>query len=120
MPIPSGLGRCIRQCSIALWESIKRKPLRTNEVSFQKSDLQPQCHYEIDLRLSLYNWAKFRRVKGAIKLHLLLDHQGYLHSWGLVSDGKAHEVKIAQKLDFPADYIVVMDRGYLDFNLLAR
>lgn len=74
----------------------------------------------IDLCLSMYDWAKFRRTKGAIKLHLLLDHQGYLPCWAHVTDGSVHEVKVAQTLDFPADSIVVFDRGYLDFNLLAR
>jgi len=74
----------------------------------------------INLCLSVFDWAKFRRTKGAIKLHLLLDHQGYLPCWGHVTDGKVHEVKVAQKLDFPADSIVVIDRGYLDFFLLAR
>jgi hypothetical protein len=74
----------------------------------------------IDLCLTVFDWAKFRRTKGAIKLHLLLDHQGYLPCWGLVTDGSVHEVKVAQKLDFPADSIVVFDRGYLDFDLLAR
>ncbi len=42
----------------------------------------------IDLSLSLFNWAKFRRTKGAIKLHLLLDHDGYLPSFAVVTDGK--------------------------------
>jgi len=74
----------------------------------------------IDLCLSVFDWAKYRRTKGAIKLHLLLDHQGYLPCWGHVTDGSVHEVKVAQKLDFPADSIVVVDRGYLDFFLLAR
>jgi hypothetical protein len=74
----------------------------------------------IDLCLSVFDWAKFRRTKGAIKLHLLLDHQGYLPCWGLVTEGGVHDVKVAQKLDFPVDSIVVMDRGYVDFFLLAR
>ena len=74
----------------------------------------------IDLCATVFDWAKFRRTKGAIKLHLLLEHQGYLPSWGLVTDGKVHEVKVAQKMDFPADSIVAVDRAYLDFDLLAR
>jgi Transposase DDE domain/Domain of unknown function (DUF4372) len=74
----------------------------------------------IDLCLSVFDWAKYRRTKGAIKLHLMLDHQGYLPCWGLVTDGSVHDVKVAQKLDFPVGSIVVMDRGYVDFNLLAR
>lgn len=74
----------------------------------------------IDLCLKVFDWAKFRRAKGAIKLHLLLDHQGYLPCWGHVTDGSVHELKVAQKMDFPADSIVVMDKAYLDFALLSR
>jgi hypothetical protein len=74
----------------------------------------------IDLCLSVFDWARFRRTKGAIKLHLLLDHQGYLPCWGLVTEGKVHDVKVAQNLDFPVDSVVTVDRGYVDFTLLAR
>ncbi len=62
----------------------------------------------IDLCLKVFDWARFRRTKGAIKLHLLLEHQGYLSCWGNVTDGKVHEVKVAQKMDFPVDSIVVV------------
>ena len=46
----------------------------------------------IDLCLSMYDWARFRRTKGAVKLHLLLDHQGCLPCWALITDGKTHDV----------------------------
>jgi len=52
----------------------------------------------IDLCASLYDWAKFRPTKGAIKLHLLLDHDGYLPRFAVISDGKVHELKVARKL----------------------
>ena len=54
----------------------------------------------IDLCVSLFDWAKFRRTKGAIKLHLLLDHDGYLPSYAVVTDGKAADVKVARRLSF--------------------
>lgn len=73
----------------------------------------------IDLCLSMFDWARFRRTKGAIKLHLQLDHQGYLPCWALVTDGKTHEVKVAQRLSFAPGTIVAMDRGYNDYNLFA-
>lgn len=93
----------------------------THRRKFQfKNSLYSVDASTIDLCLSVFDWAKFRRTKGAIKLHLMLDHQGYLPSWGLVTDGSVHEVKVAQTLNFPADSIVVVDRGYLDFFLLAR
>lgn len=73
----------------------------------------------IDLCLSVFDWARFRRTKGAIKLHLLLDHQGCLPCWALVTDGKKHEVKVAQRLSFAPGTIVAMDRGYNDYSLFS-
>jgi len=71
----------------------------------------------IDLCLSLYDWAKFRRTKGAVKLHLMLNHQGYLPNWALITDGKVHDVTVAKTLDFEQGTIVVIDRGYVDYDL---
>lgn len=71
----------------------------------------------IDLCLSLYDWAHFRRTKGAVKLHLMLNHQGYLPQWALITDGKVHDVTVAKTLDFEPGTIVVMDRGYVDYDL---
>lgn len=74
----------------------------------------------IDLCLEVFDWARFRRTKGAIKLHLQLDHQGYLPSWALVTDGKTHEVRPARTLHFAAGTIVALDRAYIDFLMFAR
>jgi hypothetical protein len=74
----------------------------------------------IDLCLKTFDWARFRRSKGAIKLHLQLDHQGCLPCWACVTDGKAHEVNIAQKLAFTPGTIVAMDRGYIDYAMMYR
>ena len=74
----------------------------------------------IDLCLKVFDWARFRRTKGAIKLHLQLDHQGCLPCWALVTDGKTHEVKVAQRLSFEPGTIVVEDRGYNDYRLFSR
>jgi hypothetical protein len=74
----------------------------------------------VDLCLSMFDWAKFRRTKGAIKLHLLLDHAGYLPTFGLITEGKVHDVKVAQTLQFAAGSVVVMDRGYVDYLLFGR
>jgi len=71
----------------------------------------------IDLCLSLYDWAKFRRTKGAVKLHLMLNHQGYLPNWALITEGKVHDVTVAKTLDFEPGTIVVIDRGYVDYDL---
>lgn len=71
----------------------------------------------IDLCLSLFPWAEFRQTKGAIKLHLLLDHDGYLPVFAVVTEGKRHEVNIAWMLDLPKGSIVAFDRGYCDYAL---
>jgi hypothetical protein len=71
----------------------------------------------IDLCLSMFDWARFRRTKGAVKLHLLLDHQGCLPCWAWITDGKTHEVNAAKRLDFAPGTIVAVDRGYIDYDL---
>jgi hypothetical protein len=74
----------------------------------------------IDLCLSIFNWAHFRRTKGAIKLHLLLDHDGYLPEFAVLSEGKVADVKVARGLHFSPGTIVVDDRGYTDYTLWGR
>lgn len=71
----------------------------------------------IDLCLSLFPWAEFRQTKGAIKLHLALDHDGYLPTFALITEGKRHEVTVARQFAFPKGSIIVMDRGYCDYSL---
>jgi len=71
----------------------------------------------IRLCASLFDWAKYRQTKGAVKLHLLLDHEGYLPVFACLTTGKIHEVHIARTLNFPAGSIVAVDRGYLDYEL---
>ncbi len=70
----------------------------------------------IDLCLELYDWAHFRRTKGAVKLHLLLDHDGYLPSFAVLTDGKTHEIRVARELRFDPGAILVVDRGYNDYT----
>jgi len=74
----------------------------------------------IDLCLSIYDWAKFRRTKGAVKLHLVLDHDGYLPCFGLITEGSIHDVKVAQQLHFAPGTVVVDDRAYNDYRLFAK
>jgi hypothetical protein len=74
----------------------------------------------IDMCLSLFDWARYKRTKGAIKLHLLLDHEGYLPVFAHLTDGKVGDVDVARTLDLPADSMVVVDRGYLDYALYAH
>ena len=70
----------------------------------------------IDLCLSVFPWAKFRRAKGAVKLHLGLDHAGLLPAFARVTDGKTADIEAARSLRLPAGSIVAADRAYLDFD----
>lgn len=74
----------------------------------------------VDLCLSIFPWAKFRRTKGGIKLHTLLDHDGYLPAFVHITTAKVADVTIARLLKLPAGSIVVMDRGYVDFSLFSQ
>ncbi len=72
----------------------------------------------IDLCLTLFSWALFRRTKAAIKLHTLLDLRGAIPSFIHISDGKLHDVHVLDLLVPEPGTIYVMDRGYLDFEWL--
>lgn len=70
----------------------------------------------VDLCLTMFPWAKFRRTKGAIKLHVGIDHQGFLPMFLTVTDGKKHDVTQARALTLPKGSIVAVDRGYIDYQ----
>jgi hypothetical protein len=72
----------------------------------------------IDLSLSLFPWAHFRRAKAAVKLHTLLDLRGNIPTFIPISDGKLHEVNVLDQIAFEAGSFYVMDRGFLDFGRL--
>ena len=74
----------------------------------------------IDLCLALFPWAKFRKHKGAVKLHTLLDLRGNIPTVVIITHGKVHEVNILDQLSFEAGAFYVMDRGYLDFARLYK
>ena len=74
----------------------------------------------IDLCLALFPWAKFRKRKGAVKLHTLLDLRGSIPTVIWITTGKVHDVKVLDELFIEAGAIYVMDRGYLDFARLHR
>lgn len=74
----------------------------------------------IDLSVTLFDWAKFRRTKGAIKLHLLLDHDGYLPTFAVITEGKVADIKVVPKFSLAPGTIIVDDRGYTDYELWGR
>ena len=72
----------------------------------------------IPLSLSLFDWAKFRKKKGAIKLHTLLDYDTGLPCYAVLTDGKTHDVKAAHDVIFPRESVLVVDRAYVDYQWL--
>jgi hypothetical protein len=74
----------------------------------------------IDLCLSVFPWAPFRSTKAAVKLHTLLDLRGNIPSFIFISDGKMHDVNVLDQLLPEAGAFYIMDRGYVDFERLAR
>lgn len=91
-----------------------RQPLRI------KNKLLSLDATTIDLCLELFPWAKFRQTKGAVKLHLVLDHDGYLPVFAQITEGRTHEAKVARDLHFPRGSLVVVDRGYVDYRFFSR
>jgi len=69
---------------------------------------------------SIYGWAKYVQTKGAVKLHMLLDHDGYLPVFARITEGCVHEVNILRTLTLPKGSVVVMDRGYVDYELFFK
>lgn len=104
MPTRTGRGNSIRRSSANCWRNAgPRWPPAAD-----------------DLSASIFDWAKYKRTKGAIKLHLLLDHDGYLPSFAVVTEGKHSEVAVARNLRLEAGTILVIDRGYNDYAWFAE
>ncbi len=70
----------------------------------------------IDLCLSLFPWARFRKNKGGIKLHVKLDHSGYIPSFVSVTDAKVHEMNAIREMPLKKGDVIVFDRGYTDYK----
>jgi hypothetical protein len=70
---------------------------------------------------SVFDWAaRFRRTKGAVKLHLLLDHDGFLPCYAVITEGKQHEIGVARQLRYEPGTLLAIDRGYLDYGWFAE
>src|SRR4051812_38205484 len=72
----------------------------------------------IDLCLSIFPWAKFRKHKAAVKMHTLLDLRGNIPTFIRITDGKVHDVNILEEIPPEPGSFYVMDRGYIDFERL--
>jgi hypothetical protein len=80
-----------------------------------KNELYSMDASTIDVCLSLFPWATFRKAKGGIKLHVGMNHKGNLPEFVAITDAKQHEVNEGRKVDFPKGSIVAVDRGYTDY-----
>jgi hypothetical protein len=74
----------------------------------------------VDLCLSVFRWAKFRKTKGALKIHTLLDHRGHIPRCVIITDGKTHEIEVARKLRLEPDSILIIDKAYIDYCWLYQ
>lgn len=74
----------------------------------------------IDLCLTVYSWARFRKTKAAVKLHVQLDLKNSIPCFIYISEGRVHDVNVLDLIDFEPDGFYVMDRGYKDFERLYR
>jgi putative transposase len=117
----SNLSRINEDKPYALYEALCGKLLSrcqgmTPSHDFRfKNPLYSLDASTIDLCLSVFPWADFRTTKGAIKLHVGLNHEGYLPEFVTVTEGKTHDVTIARTLRFPKASMVAIDRGYNDY-----
>ena len=92
-----------------------QRPTKGHKFRF-KNPLYSLDASTIDLCLSLFPWAKFRSTKGAVKLHVGLNHSGYLPEFVSVSEGDCADITAGRTLNFPADSIIAIDRGYVDYG----
>jgi Domain of unknown function (DUF4372)/Transposase DDE domain len=92
---------------------------RQNRFRF-KNKLLSLDSTTISLCLSLFPWAKFKTAKGGVKAHVLLDHDDYMPRFVLVTDAKCPDVKVAHSLSLNPGSIIVMDLGYIDYQLFAK
>ena len=74
----------------------------------------------ISLCLSLFPWAEFRRAKGGVKVHVLLDHDDYMPSYALITEAKRHDRTVARRFNLQPGSIVAFDRAYNDYTLFSQ
>jgi len=101
------------------WMLSKCQPLAPKHKFQFKNPLYSIDATTIDLCLSLFDWATFRKTKGAVKLHVKLNHAGYLPSFAVVTTGKKHEQNVAPHIPLEKGDVVVFDRGFTNFKWYA-
>jgi hypothetical protein len=102
-----------QRCQADAWERHRRKFRFKHKLLSLDATLIPLC-------LSVFDWAQYRRSKDAVKLHLALDHDGYLPQFAVIIGGKAAEIEAARRQRFEPGTMLVFDRGYHDFHWWLR
>ena len=117
----SNLARINEDKPAALYEALFGKLLQRCQSSAPghnfkfKNSLYSLDASTIDLCLSAFPWADFRKTKSAVKLHVGLNHAGYLPEFVAITEGKKHDVKVGRMFNFPKGSIVAIDKGYNDY-----
>jgi hypothetical protein len=117
----SNLSRINEEKPYALYEALFGKLLtrcqaKVPDHNFRfKNPLYSLDASTIDLCLSAFPWADFRSTKGAIKLHVGLNHKGYIPEFVTVTEGKTSDIEVGRKVNFPKGSIIAIDRGYNDY-----
>jgi hypothetical protein len=101
------------------WMLSKCQPLAPKHKFRFKNPLYSIDNTVIDLCLSLFDWAKFRKTKGAVKLHVKLNHSGYLPTFAIVTTAKVHEQNVAPLIPLEKGDVVVFDRAFTNFSWYA-
>lgn len=96
------------------------KPYAPGKKLRFKTKLYSMDSTVIELCASMFDWARYRTTKGAAKLHLILDHDGCLPHYAVLTEDKVADVSIAQGMTMPKGSILVVDRGYIDYHLFER
>ena len=111
--------RMFREFYFLLKEELQRRGhLKRNKFKNIKRKIYMLDSTIISLCLKVFDWAKYRQEKGAIKLHTLLDYDGCMPSYMFMTEGRQADVKHAQYMSLPKKSVVVADRGYQDFSML--
>ena len=99
--------------------SMAQKEYQSDSIAIELT--QPLYAFDsttIDLCLSLFPWADFRKTKAAVKMHTLIDLRGPIPTWVAITTGKVHDVRMLDHLPVEKDAFYAMDRGYVDFTRL--
>ena len=116
---PAALYQELFYTALARFRSQQQLGGRKRKFRF-KNKLLSLDSTTVSLCLTLFPWAQFRRTKGGVKAHVLMDHDDYLPRYVLLTAARASDVRMAHQFDLPPGSIVAVDRGYNDFRLFAR